>query len=151
QLRGSPPLGTDYIRTTLELTVAESPAEQSAELKMEPGCILVLRAVDVATREPIPGVSFWYQNEDVPPGQGIRRSEVQLNTTHVSHPKTDKQGEVRSIAVPGTRRYGVGWSQLPEGYVAADPRDERQGREVTLVGGQGQKLTFELRKKPASA
>src|SRR5262249_15507695 len=55
-----------------------------------------------------------------------------------------------AVVPAGTRRYGVGWTDLPKEYEPANPNDRNRGRELTLVGGETQTVEFKLRKKAAA-
>ena len=144
---GDPPQDSDYIRTMQELVVEDSPASQPAALKLDSGCVLVLKAIDADTGKGVPGVSFWYEMDE-PKGS---RTGVQANTTYISHPKTNDKGELRAVVVPGKRHYGVGWSPLPEGYRVVDPADQTKGREVPCAAGEKVVVEFQVRGVPAAA
>jgi hypothetical protein len=143
KLLGDPPRGESkegVVRTYQELIVAESREEQPVTLKMDQGCVLLLRAVDADTGKGIAGVNFWYDG-DQPPGS---RWGVQSSPSYVDHPKTDANGELRAIVLQGRRRYGVGFGPPPDGYrpLAVDSR----GRELELPAGETVVAEFKLRK-----
>lgn len=143
-LMGDPIDGMDYVRSSQPLVVKTEPAEQIATLKIDPACVLILKAVDADTGKGIPEVSFWYEKD----GEPGSRWGVQRNTWWVDNPLSNEHGELRSAAKPGKRRYGVAFGPLPDGYRAIDPVDERKGRELELPAGKSVTVEFKLRKKP---
>jgi protocatechuate 3,4-dioxygenase beta subunit len=143
-LRGDPPRESDYVRTQQELTVESMPAEQPVVLRQQLGCVLILKAIDADTGKGIAGVTFWVEfNEG---GRQGRRS-VQSGTAYVDNPVTNAKGELRAVVPPGTRRYGVGFAVLPDGYEWEDQRDFSEGRELELTAGKTVTATFRLHKK----
>jgi protocatechuate 3,4-dioxygenase beta subunit len=147
-LEGDPPKGMDYIRTSQDLVVEQSPAEQPATLGIRPGCVLILKAIEVDSGEGIAGVEFWHVTNELPVTgkRGRFRMGVQSNTTSVDHPKTNANGELRIVAIPGTWEYGIGWNRLPEGYEFLDRRDAVVGRALDLPAGENVTAEFVLRK-----
>jgi hypothetical protein len=142
-LQGDPPRESDHIRTQQELTVEPMPAEQSVVLRQQLGCILILKAIDADTGKGIAGVTFWVEfNEG---GQRGRRS-VQSGTAWVDNPVTNAKGELRAVVPLGTRRYGVGFGALPNGY-EWENRDFAEGRELELSPGKTVTAAFRLHKK----
>jgi hypothetical protein len=143
QLRGDPPRESDYIRTQREFTIEPMPAEQSVVLRQQPGCILILKAIDADTGKGIPKVNFWVEfNENGVQG----RRGVQSSTVWVDNPVTNAKGELRAVVTPGTRRYGVGFGPLPDGY-EWEQGDFAKGRELELAAGKTVTATFRLHKK----
>jgi 5-hydroxyisourate hydrolase-like protein (transthyretin family) len=147
-LEGSPPKELDYIRTSQELFVDQMRAEQPVTLRLKPGCVLILKALDIDTGAGIAGVEFWHVTNEQP-GTGKRgrfRMGVNSNTTIVDHPKTNGNGELRAIVIPGTWEYGIGWNRLPAGYDFVDRRDSGIGRQLDLLAGDTVTAEFVLRK-----
>jgi protocatechuate 3,4-dioxygenase beta subunit len=146
-LEGSPPKELDYIRTTQDLVVHASPAEQPITLGINPGCVLVLVAIDADTRAGIPNVTFWYEMTELPNGRpGRGRTSVQSHTTGVDNPKSNADGELRAVVIPGSRHYGVGFNPLPDGYEIVEPSDRFPGRLLNLPAGGTIRAEFILRK-----
>jgi len=143
KLTGDPPRDSDYVRTTVELKVKEAPAEQPASLAVDRGAVLLFKATDFDTGAPIARVSFWYEPEDRPGS----RFGVQPNPSIVTHPKTNEKGEMRVVAAPGTRKYGVGFNPLPAGYEPSVATDSTPGRELVLSAGEERVVEFLLRKR----
>lgn len=141
RLTGDPIDGMDYVRSSQPLIVKPEPAEQAATLSINPACVLILKAVDADTGKGIPEVSFWYEMQ----GQPGARRDVSQNTWQVGDPRSDKQGELRSLAKPGKYRYGFG--DLPSGYEPVAPEDAYKGRELDLPAGKTKIVEFKLRKK----
>lgn len=131
-----PPRVTEYIRTYDALTVEAETPEQSKQVQLEPGCILILSAVDAADGSPIEGVGFWCDGD----ARGTRWG-VQSTTNYVDHPVTNAQGELRAIVKPGTRNYGVGWGLLPEGYQRNQATDTQL---VECEPGKTVRVQFQL-------
>jgi hypothetical protein len=147
KLEGNPPKDRDYIRTTHDLVVKPTPPVQPTTLRIDPGCVLILKAVDADTGEGIPDVAFWYEMTELPDGRpGRGRTSVQSHTTIVNNPRTNKQGELRAVVVPGARHYGAGWNRLPEGYELVDSHDMLPGRLLELPSGETVNAEFMLRK-----
>lgn len=137
-----PPRTSEFIRTRQELVVENEPKEQSVTLKQELGCILILKAIDKDTGKGIPKVTFWYEyNKDGRTG----RAGVQSSTTYIDNPVTNDKGELRAVVEPGKRRYGLGFSPIPDGYEMDE--DDGPGRELELTAGKTVTETFRLRKK----
>jgi protocatechuate 3,4-dioxygenase beta subunit len=146
-LSGSPPKESDLIQSKQDLTVDAMPAEQEATLRVKLGCVLILKAVDAESGAGIPNVTFSYEMTELPGGRkGRGWTSVQSHTTLVDNPKSNAKGELRAVVAPGTRRYGVGFSPLPDGYFAIDPKDNRPGRLFDLPAGETIVAEFQLRK-----
>src|SRR5262245_3468332 len=142
KLQGSPPRTTDFVKTVEDLVVEQAPAEQSARLRIDRGCVLILKAIDVDTGAGIREVSFWQELTD---GRRGRRS-VQSHTTMVDNPKSNAQGELRVVVEPGVRSFGVGFNPLPDGYDAVNAADRMPGRRIDLPAGETVTEEFLLRK-----
>lgn len=137
QVSARPPRDTDYVRTYDELTVETEPEQQTFEVRLRAGCILILKAVDAADGSGIAGVGFWTN----PPGGGPARIGVQSSTSYIDYPVTNENGELRAVVNPGTRGYGVGFDVLPDGY-RADPNTG--GKLVECKAGETVRVQFEL-------
>ena len=139
-MEGDPPKGAEYVRTIHSFQVKNEPIEQPIELLMERGCVLIFKAIDADTGRGIPDVTFWYEKT---PGS---RRQVQSNPSRVDNARTNDKGEMRVVAEPGKRRYGLEFSPTPEGYVVVDSKDRALGRELELQAGQTIIVEFKLRK-----
>ncbi|MDB5335539.1 MAG: polymerase sigma factor, sigma-70 family [Planctomycetaceae bacterium] len=136
----SPPQTSDYVKTIGKYTVAADPAEQSLVVKVDRGCVLLLKAVDEKTGKGVAGVDFW--NEVTEP----RRGHTGLrSTTGGPNLTTNADGVLRAVVYPGKRRFGMGFSPLPEGYEIANPADAVFGKGRTLVLGAGETATAEFK------
>ena len=140
QLMGDPPKGAEYVRTIHSFQVKNEPTEQPIELLMDRGCVLIFKAIDADTGRGIPDVTFWYEKT---PGS---RWQVQSNPSRVDNPQTNDKGEMRVVAEPGKRRYGLGFSPTPDGYVVVESKDRAPGRELELQAGQTIIVEFKPRK-----
>lgn len=138
RLIGDPPRTSDYVRTTHELEVDEKRDDQPVVLKIDAGCVLILKALDEKTGKAVAGVSFWYEMTEPRGG----RTSVQSSTVWVDNPKTNAGGELRAVVYPGKRRYGVGFYPLPAGYRAPDRAI--QGVELELTAGESVTAEFNL-------
>jgi len=146
-LQGDPPSELDYIHTSQNLVVEQSPGEQPTTLQIQPGCVLLLRAIDADTGAGIPDVTFGYEKTEQRGGRLVRgRWGVQSHTTKVDNPKTNADGELRAVVPPGVRNYNVGFTVLPKGYQAVKSEDARPGRLLDLPAGKTIKAEFMLRK-----
>ena len=135
---GRPPRDSDYVFTYDQLTIDGSDREQNQRLEMTSGCVLLLRAVDADSGQPIAGVGF---SRDVRDRPGARR-RLSSHPTYVSRPVTDENGMLRVIVEPGSRTIGVGFDALPEPYQGSG-----RGRSVQCEAGATVSLTFELRNR----
>ena len=140
QLRGDPPIGSEYVRTFQSFEVKDQPSEQPVELQMNRGCVIVFKAIDADTGHGIPDVTFWYEKT---PGS---RWQVQSDSSRINNPRTNDKGEMRVVAEPGKRRYGLGFTPTPDGYVVENPQDRVPGRELELKAAQTTVVEFKLHK-----
>jgi beta-lactamase regulating signal transducer with metallopeptidase domain/protocatechuate 3,4-dioxygenase beta subunit len=129
--------GVAYVRTRTTFTVNAEPAEQSLEVRLELGCVLILEAVDAETGRGIPGVGFMAQMDDPPNG----RTSVQSTTWTVDNPRTDADGRLRAVVYPGEREYSMGNFPIPAPY-----RQEFQKQRASLPAGKTVVVRFELHK-----
>jgi hypothetical protein len=147
KLQGDPPTKSDFARTSQELVVNDLPSEQPVTLRIQPGCVLVLKAIDSDTGLGIPDVTFWYEMTELPGGRkGRGMTSVQSHSTTVDNPKSNADGELRAVVTPGVRRYGIGLNPLPTDYEAVSREDVRPGRLLNLPAGETIKADFLLRK-----
>lgn len=128
------------IQTFAELVVGDAP-EQTATFDFEPGCRIVLKAVDGKTGKGIPGVRFWHRDDQ------NRHSRLQTNAWFIDNPTTNDRGELRAILAPGIYRFGVRRSALPDG-LQAQAGDLADGQEVELKAGQETTAKFQLSRLP---
>ncbi len=139
----SPPQTSDYVKTLGEYTIAPEPAEQSFEMTVDRGCVVLLKAIDETTGKGIADVGFWSEvNESqkgLPNGRGSLRS-----TTGGPDLLTNADGLLRAVVYPGKRRFGLGHSPLPENYVFTNGADMMQGRTLNLVAGKTVTAEFKL-------
>jgi hypothetical protein len=124
------------VRTRSKFSVAHIPAQQSVELRLNQGCILVLQAVDAKTGLGIPGVVFLREI-----GRNRGRQPVQTRTHYVDHPRSDASGQVRAVVDPGEGVFSIG--QVPEssGY-----RESVEQKRVVLFAGETVTVRFQLDK-----
>ncbi len=113
RLTADPPRDSkdNVIRTSHDLTVDDTEVEQTVTVKLQTGCVVILKAIDSETEKGIPGVTFWYET----PGFRGRRG-VQSNTWYVDNPKTNDKGELRAVLAPGKFKFGIGFDRFPKGY-----------------------------------
>jgi hypothetical protein len=137
-VRADPPRrGSDCVRTLTRLTVADRPADQTQEVRVTRGCVLILEAVDETTGKGVPDVTFMEESVDHP---GIWQS-AQVSTAYVENARTDENGQLRAVVPPGKRTYAVGHIAELEGYP-----QQRPEKRVTLIGGETVKVRFKLHK-----
>lgn len=137
RLTATPTRDTDFVRTSDKVTITDD-AVTKASISMQTGCILILKAIDADTGQPIKGINFWRELDDKP------GSRTGLNTVPytVDHPTSDDNGELRAVVDPGVRSYGVGFSILPSPYRGGGG----PGRKIECELGKTVRVTFELRK-----
>lgn len=133
-----PPKGSDCVRTNANLTVKQQADPQRAELTVDRGCILILKAVDAVTGNGIRGVSFLQGDEDGDPGGG---REVQSSTYFIDNPTTDAEGQLRAVVNPGQRSFAVSRTLKDAGYLIDGMR-----QTMELPAGKTVTVTFALRK-----
>ena len=123
------------VRTRSTFIVAAAPEQQSLELQVNEGCIVLLEAVDAKTGKGIRGVVFM-QDLD---GQNRGRAQVQSRTGYIDNPRSDANGRLRAIVYPGSGVFSIGWIPESAGY-----RDYTKQQSVDLVAGQTVTVRFEL-------
>jgi hypothetical protein len=123
------------VRTRSSLRVDEQPAEQSLEVRVKPGCVLILEVVDAKTGKGVPGVGF-YCDQDDRPGS---RASVQSRTGYIDHPRSDADGRLRAVVEPGERVYAVGPIPESTGYRQQSPQ-----KRVAVPAGATVTVRFEL-------
>ena len=64
RLVADPPRESDLVRTIAELVVKAEKGEQSSEVQMINGCVLIVEAVDASSGTGVSNVSFWETFED---------------------------------------------------------------------------------------
>ena len=128
--------GAPCVRTRLALQVKDRPAEQSFEVRVKPGCILILEVIDARTGKGVPGAEFHCE----PDGQAGSRVKVQSRSGFIDNPRSDADGRLRAVVEPGERTYMVGHIPESTGY-----RQQYPTRRVTLPAGGTVTVRFELR------
>jgi RNA polymerase sigma factor (sigma-70 family) len=129
--------GADCVRTLSAFRVADAPAQQSLELRVNEGCVVLLEAIDAKTGKGIPGVVFM-QDLD---GQNQGRAQVQSRTGYIDNPRSDASGRLRAVVYPGEGVFSIGWIPASAGY-----RDNTEQKSVNLVAGQTVTVRFEFDK-----
>jgi hypothetical protein len=135
-----------YIRTQQILSVAKAPEEQPYELRMNPGCVLILEVVDEVTGKGVAQVPFGYSTE----GDPEIWMSVYGDTGRIADHHTDANGRVRVVLAPGKRNFKAGWGKLPADYEAVPSDEDIRGpgtRAVDLPPGGTVTVKFKLRKK----
>jgi RNA polymerase sigma factor (sigma-70 family) len=127
--------GAECMRTRSSLRVDEQPAEQSLEVRVKPGCVLILEVVDAKTGKGVPGVGF-YCDQDDRPGS---RASVQSRSGYIDHPVSDADGRLRAVVEPGERVYAVGPIPESTGYRQQNPQ-----KRVAVPAGGTVTVRFEL-------
>jgi len=131
--------GADIVRTLSTFKVTDQRAEQSLEVRVKPGCVLILEVVDAWTGRGVPGVEFRYEQD----GEPDSSVAMQSRSGFIDNPRSNARGRLRAVVEPGERVYSVG--RIPEstGYRQQNPRERvvlPAGKTVTarfkLDGGQ---------------
>ncbi len=131
------PDGAACVRTMSTFKVDEQPANQSLEVRVKPGCVLILEVVDARTGAGIPGVGFVCEVD----GARESRSRVQSRSGFIDDPRSDAKGRLRAVVEPGERAYAVGY--IPESAGYRRPASEKR---VRLPAGGTVTVRFELEK-----
>ncbi len=129
------PAGAACVRTMSTFKVDEQPANQSLEVRVKPGCVLILEVVDAKTGAGIPGVGFVCEVD----GQPGSRISVQSRSGFIDNPQSDANGRLRAVVEPGERAYAVG--HIPESAGYRRPASEKR---VSLPAGGTVTVRFEL-------
>ncbi len=127
--------GAAVVRTRITLQVQDRPAEQPLEVRVKPGCALILEVVDAKTGKGVPGVQFLCE----PDGQAGSRVTVQSRSGYIDDPRSDADGRLRAVVEPGERTYMVGHIPESTGY-----RQQYPTKRVTLPAGGTVTVRFEL-------
>jgi hypothetical protein len=139
-IRSDPTLGgADCIRTLSTFKVAAEPVEQSLEVRVNPGCVLLLEVVDAKTGKGIPGVQFLGGMGD---DHDRARGSVQSRTGYIDNPSSDANGRLRAVVKPGKGVFAVG--HIPD---AAGYRQSSLQKRVQLPAGKTVTVRFELEKR----
>ncbi len=129
----------DSIRTYTSVRVEDRPEDQAAVFRIDPGCILLVEAVDAETGKGVPGVTIMEERDsDGQPGRG----ELQVSTAYVERAKTDNEGRLRAVIPPGRKTISLGL--LPGGL---NYDSNPQTRTVDLPAGETVRVRFELRRR----
>lgn len=138
RLTARPSRQSTFVTTYDKLKIEEQGSAETHQIQLVSGCVLILKAIDADTGDPIKGMSFWCDVE------GKRGSRTGLNSSpmYVDHPVSDENGVLQVVMKPGKRKLGVGWSNVPAPYQGGGG-----GRDVECVEGKTLALTFEVRKQ----
>jgi hypothetical protein len=129
--------GADCVRTLLTFRVAAEPAEQPLKVRVKPGCVVLLEAIDAKTGKGIPGVSFLSASG----GQPGARVTVQSRTGWIDNPRSNAEGRLRAVVEPGEGTFWVGHVPESSGY-----RPSGEQKRATLPAGRTVTVRFELEK-----
>ncbi|WP_339731669.1 redoxin domain-containing protein [uncultured Gimesia sp.] len=102
-------------------------------VKLRPAAIVILKAVNAETGEPIPGVRFNYETHDT-----SKQLPVSTQSVFVDYPETNAAGEIQAFMVPGMRRFVV---TEPLSLAQADGS---RGERVKLSAGKLTEVEFKL-------
>jgi protocatechuate 3,4-dioxygenase beta subunit len=127
--------GAACVRTISSFRVNEQQIDQSLEVRVKPGCVLILEVVDAKTGNGIPGIQFLGESND---NRGAR-SRVQSRTGYIDNPVSGTDGRLRAVVSPGEGVYSVG--HIPE---SAGYRESSVTKRVTLTAGQTVNIQFQL-------
>jgi len=105
------------------------------EVRVKPGCVLILEVVDAKTGKGIPGVQFLGESNDNPGA----RTTVQSRTGYIDSPVSDAEGRLRAVVNPGEGVFSVG--HIPE---SAEYRQSSVQKRVTLPARETVTVRFEL-------
>ena len=137
-IRADPTVGgADCIRTLSTFRVADDPAEQRLDVRVDRGCVLLLEVVDAKTGKGVPGVEFAGEIDDNPGA----RSWVTFRTGYADYALSDASGRIRAVVKPGAGAFSV--EHIPE---SAGYRPSSLKKHVALPAGQTVTLRFELDK-----
>jgi RNA polymerase sigma factor (sigma-70 family) len=130
--------GAACIRTNTALHVADRPAEQSLQVRVNPACVLIIEVVDAGTNQGIPGVAFLTGTDSA--GQTGTLLPLDMYPVYIGDRQTDAAGLLRGVVEPGDWIYTVGRIYGVAGYPGPYPR-----KRVSLPAHGSVTLRFELR------
>ncbi|TWT55674.1 M56 family metallopeptidase [Allorhodopirellula solitaria] len=128
---------TEFVPFKHSLTIHADNDNQPMNITAPRGAVLIFKAIDADTGNPIAGVSFWCELDE----SGGSHS-VQSWPGYGNDPVTDRNGELRIVVNPGTREYGVDELEMPTGY-----RCELPVRNIDCRSGSTLRVTFELQQE----
>ena len=97
--------------------------------------------VDKVTGKGIKNVDLW--RETAGEGRELHYTtgwEVATRIVHRGRQRTDENGVINAIFVPGKHRIGVAWQTFPNGYRPV----EENGVEIECEAGKKKKVVFHL-------
>lgn len=145
QLVANPPLDTDFVETTSEVVVKPDASDQSLQMQINVGCVVIFEAVDRDSGVGIPEVSFWWER-DIDDGDGQvqkGRTSLQAQLKSGALALTNEIGELRAVVPPGTWRYGAPMGPV-EAYDVTE--DFYPGQLVECESGKTIRAKFKLAK-----
>ena len=102
--------GAAFVRTKSSFRVDEHPADQSLEVRVKRGCVLILEVVDAKTGKGIPGIQFMGSMD----GNPRARTSVQSRTVYFDYWVSDTNGcEARRGGNPCNRKASSRWRTSP--------------------------------------
>ena len=86
-----------------------------AQVRVNPGCVLILEVVDARTGKGVPGVSFLCE----PDGQSRSRVMVQSRTGYIDNPRSNADGRLRRLVSRGKGSTWWGTSPNPRAIASS--------------------------------
>jgi RNA polymerase sigma factor (sigma-70 family) len=130
-----PPIDASYRPGRRSLKIGREGLAEIDDLRLEPGALVTLEAVDAKTGAGIEGVRFQYETE-----ASRRRDDLNSQLVVVDHPATDERGRLRAVVEPGRRRFFVAY--VPDGWKF----DGTPGAWLDLAAGRETTVRFKFAK-----
>lgn len=136
-----PAYGTPYLESDSTFNLSDDPPGNIIVASLPSAAQVEIHVVDKGTGKGIEGVDLWRGT----PGRGRELHyttswEVATRIVHRDRQRTDENGVINALFVPGRHRIGVAWQAFPSGYRP----DEADGVEIECEAGRKEKVVFHL-------
>jgi protocatechuate 3,4-dioxygenase beta subunit len=128
-----PQIGSNYLRGNQKIQVDGDLFNQTKQVLLKPGCVVLLEAIDTNTGKGIPAVGFRH-------GPLGLLGSVERSDWYVENARTDADGRIRALLTPGQDDFFI---NPVEGY---EP-EKASIRQVELPAGKTVTVQFKLKKK----
>ncbi|MEM7475008.1 MAG: M56 family metallopeptidase [Planctomycetota bacterium] len=125
-----PPRKTDRVEAKRAIEIDASGGR--VEILVPLGGIVVLKAIDKQTGDPIEGIAFGI-------AEGNRTTTLTTVPHYVDHPKTNSEGELTVLLPAGKRRLDPSLLAQPDGY-----RSVKRTQTIQVVSGEVIEVTFQF-------
>ncbi len=117
-------------------SVSDQSEEAHHRIKLRQAAVVILRAVNAETGEPLPGIRFNQQKQD-----SEKVYPVSTQTVYLDYPKTNSAGEIQAFLEPGTYWFTVADPFTSKSSIVKLPVP---GNPVKLTAGEATTVEFPL-------